>query len=82
MSKNTFHSTKDLEAPKRFAYLLHLWRSTGQWRASLESLETGKRLGFASLEQLFCYLMDLIEGNFNMQSHPIQEQKDEADKGN
>ena len=81
MNNKTIPPIKDLKAPTRFAYLLHLWRSTGQWRASLESLETGKRLGFANLEQLFCYLMDLIEGNLNKQSHPVQEQKDEADKG-
>jgi hypothetical protein len=82
MSNNTTHPTDGLESPNRFAYLLHLWCSAGQWRVSLESLETGKRLGFANLEQLFAYLMDLIEDNFTKQSHPVKEQKDEADKGN
>ena len=82
MSNNIIHRTKACEGPNRFAYLLHLWRSAGQWRASLQSLETGKRLGFESPEQLFAYLMDLIEGNFNKQSHPVKEDKDEAKKEN
>jgi hypothetical protein len=30
-----------------------------KWQASLEIPETGERLGFASLEELFAYLMDL-----------------------
>lgn len=33
------------------------------WRASLEDLRTGERLGFASLEQLFVYLMEQVEGD-------------------
>lgn len=33
------------------------------WRASLESLENGERLGFASLELLFVYLLEQVEGN-------------------
>ena len=78
---NTNHPVRDVEIPNRFAFLLHVWYTAGQWRASLESLGTGKRLGFANLEQLFCYLMDLIEGNFNKRSHPEKEQKDEARQG-
>jgi hypothetical protein len=31
------------------------------WRASLEIAESGKRIGFSSLEQLFIYLIDLSE---------------------
>jgi hypothetical protein len=49
------------------SYLLRLWRTEGLgdvgWRASLESPETGQRIGFANLEQLFVYLMDLTEGH-------------------
>lgn len=48
------------------SYLLRLWRTGGlrdfEWRASLEIPETGERIGFANLEQLFVYLMDLTEG--------------------
>ncbi|MBI5878292.1 MAG: hypothetical protein HZB53_11635 [Chloroflexi bacterium] len=46
------------------SYLLRLWRAEtlGQgWRASLEDPRTGERIGFASLEQLFAYLMELAE---------------------
>lgn len=50
-------------------YLLRLWpANTDQaglvtWRASLESLDGGERLGFASLELLFAYLLEQVEGN-------------------
>jgi len=37
------------------------------WRASIEIPNTGKRIGFASLEQLFSFLMDLSEGNGDLQ---------------
>lgn len=82
MNNNTEHLIKDLQSSNRVAYLLHLWRSAGQWRASLENLETGKRFGFANLEQLFAYLMDLVEGSLNKQSDPGQERKDQAPKRN
>jgi hypothetical protein len=56
---------KDLKFPHRHSYLLRLWQTEGLqklgWRASLEVPETGHRIGFASLEQLFAYLMDLSE---------------------
>jgi hypothetical protein len=50
------------------AYLLRLWltdlETTGTpgWRVSLEDSHTGERLGFASLEQLFAFLVALPEG--------------------
>ena len=48
-----------------FSYLLRLWptHAAGQqvWRASLESAQTGERLGFATLEQLFVFLMQQTE---------------------
>jgi hypothetical protein len=59
---------KNIKNPNRISYLLRLWHSDGQWRASLEIPGTGKRIGFANLEQLFAYLMDLIEGNVKMQN--------------
>ena len=56
----------DLKKPHHLSYLVRLWRTEGfqdfEWRASLEIPETGQRLGFANLEQLFVYLMDLTEG--------------------
>ncbi len=55
----------DEKFPTRLSYLLRIWQ-TGEpdlfnWRFSLENPETGKRIGFASLEELFLYLMDLCE---------------------
>jgi len=47
------------------SYLLRLWQtgSAGQqvWWASLENVQTGERLGFANLEQLFVFLMQQTE---------------------
>jgi hypothetical protein len=47
------------------SYLLRLWQ-TGSveqqvWRASLEHVPTGERLGFATLEQLFVFLIQQTE---------------------
>ncbi|MCE7985022.1 MAG: hypothetical protein DYG89_27930 [Caldilinea sp. CFX5] len=56
------------DQPNYHAYLLRLWRVETQhtgaatWRASLEDPHTGLRLGFATLEQLFAYLMEVSEG--------------------
>jgi len=62
MNEKTKKSKKDLEYPHRCSYLLRLWRTDElrgfQWQASLETPETGERIGFASLEELFAYLMD------------------------
>ncbi len=53
------------EIPYRVTFLLRMWCADepgrSNWRASLEMPETGKRIGFASLEQLFIYLIDLSE---------------------
>jgi len=45
--------------PDYLAYPLRLWRmdgNTGAWRASVESPQTGERLGFGSLDELFAFL--------------------------
>jgi hypothetical protein len=46
------------------AYLLRLWQVEAEddapWRASLESPQTGERLGFASLADLFAFLENEI----------------------
>ncbi|MEJ2208326.1 MAG: hypothetical protein P8129_04735 [Anaerolineae bacterium] len=48
------------------AYLLRLWQVDGgqdaPWRASLESPETGERLGFAGLGELFAFLEQACPG--------------------
>ncbi len=49
------------------SFILRLWRvehsEEASWLASLEIPETGKRIGFASLEQMFAYLIGFIESN-------------------
>ncbi len=48
------------------SYLLRMWCAEtleGCWRASLEDLRTGQRLGFASLELLFAHLMEQVESD-------------------
>ncbi len=61
------HSQKDAKCSRRCSYLLRLWRTDElggfSWRASLEIPETGERIGFASLEELFAYLMEQVEGD-------------------
>jgi hypothetical protein len=48
-----------------YSYLLRLWPTSvaGQqvWWASLEHAQTGERLGFATLEELFVFLMQQTE---------------------
>ncbi len=61
----------DLKNIHHLSYLLRLWRTEElrdfEWRASLEIPGTGQRIGFANLEQLFVYLMDLTEGRATTQ---------------
>ena len=63
MNDKAKHSKNDRKCPRRRSYLLRLWRTDElgglNWQASLEIPETGERIGFASLEELFAYLMDL-----------------------
>ena len=77
MNNNTNTTPKDLKSPDHFSYLLRLWRTGGQWRASLENPETGKRVGFPNFELLFAYLMDLIED-----AADLQDSKEENEKNN
>ena len=62
MKNHAKQSKKDLKRIRR-SYLLRLWRTdepeNNNWQASLEIPESGERIGFASLEELFAYLMDL-----------------------
>jgi hypothetical protein len=50
-------------SPGYHAYLLRIWLSNGAagdacWRASLQDTTGGQRIGFASLEELFVFLMN------------------------
>ncbi len=50
----------------RRSFLLRLWcadtHGEPSWQAALEDPHTGERVGFADLEHLFVYLMELTEG--------------------
>lgn len=56
-----------MQSMYKCSFILRLWRvehsEEASWLASLETPETGKRIGFASLEQMFAYLIDFIESN-------------------
>lgn len=49
------------------AYLLRLWqvgeKEEARWRASLESPQTGERLGFVGLVELFAFLEQVCHGD-------------------
>ena len=56
--------TSDPDTKQYRSYLLRLWRGEtpdGGWRASLADSRTGQRIGFATLEQLFAFLMDEVQ---------------------
>ena len=60
--------------------ILRLWRDEQTdghtWRASVEIPETSRRIGFASLEHLFAFLLDFCELNCDLkftQDKPVEE---------
>lgn len=60
-----------MQSMYKCSFILRLWRvehsEEASWLASLEIPETGKRVGFASLEQLFAYLLELSERTVDTQ---------------
>ncbi|MCX6047701.1 MAG: hypothetical protein NT075_21595 [Chloroflexi bacterium] len=63
----TRHAPPHSQSEDNHSYLLRLWRSgaSGEWRASLQSVQTGERHMFADLESLLAFLVE--------QSHPPPE---------
>ncbi len=57
----------------KYSFILRLWRvegsGTSNWQASVEIPEDGKRIGFASLEQLFAFLIDFTEIYYAVKSN-------------
>ena len=51
-----------MESPTYLSCLLRLWRVTSDpqtgWRASLQDAQTGKRIGFATLDDLIRYVLE------------------------
>ena len=41
------------------AYILRIWKESGEWRFSIESLGSDERKGFADIEELFTFLEDV-----------------------
>jgi hypothetical protein len=60
-----------MNSNNKCSFILRLWRveqsETPNWRASVEIPETGRRIGFASLEQLFAFLIDFTETSCDLQ---------------
>jgi hypothetical protein len=52
--------------PTYRSYLLRLWQTGDEgeiaWRAALEDVQTGERLGFPSLDALVAYLREVTAG--------------------
>ncbi len=65
------------EKPQRISFLLRMWcedeAGRSNWRASLEMPDSGKRIGFASLELLFVYLIDFCESRYGVQDKENKE---------
>jgi hypothetical protein len=60
----TTMTTTDPSRENNRLYLLRLWRAEPHaecWRAVLQDPRTGQRIGFATLEQLFAFLMEQAE---------------------
>jgi hypothetical protein len=61
------------------AYLLRLWQVRDErhvgWRASLENAHTGKRRGFASLDELFAFVRRQTGGMCNTVSDVEEEEE-------
>ena len=66
MNEPTKPSDAEARSAPRRSFLLRLWCSnaagTTCWQASLEDPHTGERIGFADLEHLFAYLIELTKG--------------------
>lgn len=52
--------------PDLHTYVLRIWRahSDGLWRCSLQAATSAERIGFASLEQLIAYLLQVTDQRF------------------
>ncbi len=73
MERTLGQTEQTMPTDNKYYYILRLWRTEHEgsqdWRASVEIPEAGKRIGFASLEQLFAFLIDVTEDGYSAQSH-------------
>jgi len=69
MKKSFSQPYQPMHKNSKCSLILRLWRiensAEPDWRASMEIPETGKRIGFSSLEQLFAFLIDFTESSFD-----------------
>ena len=67
MKKQPGRTHENHQPVRSRSYIFRLWcvdgPQTTEWHASLEDPSTRERFGFASLEQLFAFLMELSEGD-------------------
>lgn len=70
MKKSLNQYDRSTKLIHKSSLILRLWKEdlpgAHDWRASVEIPETGRRIGFASLEQLFAFLIDFSECNCDM----------------
>ncbi len=67
MNERTASGIPESKSIQYHSYILRLWSTDRSgavgWQASLEDPETGKRIGFAILEELFVFLMNPSQGS-------------------
>lgn len=63
----------------QLAYVLRMWNADRAWQASLQDVKTSQRIGFASLEELFAYLMDAAEKQDDGPTKPAKPAKPNED---
>jgi len=51
--------TQWVQEPDYKAYILRIWKESGQWRFSIEPVGSGRRQGFAGIEQLAAFLEEV-----------------------
>ena len=65
-----------MQSTQKCSFILRLWQadqsSPTHWRASVEEPETGRRIGFASLEQLFAFLLDISEQKCDLKPSEVK----------
>ena len=85
MSSSPSSPPESTSNPAARVYILRLWPSpapdgASAWRASLTESQSGRRLGFAGLEELFVYLMEVTQLTAEVVPAPQQsELEDDAD---
>jgi len=71
MKKTVRQPDQSMHQNNKYSFIVRLWREVQSdalnWRASVEIPETGKRIGFSSLEQLFAFLIDFTETSCDIQ---------------